>query len=107
MTNVKCDYCEGKGTRNEQTFDYSSGRLVVGRADVECRTCKGKGELHPLLDRLCRAASDLSFYNAGEGACYQRETGARLNARDEYDRAYAEVEAAGLLGEFDRNQYLV
>jgi hypothetical protein len=47
------------------------------------------------------------FYNAGEGSSYQREQGARLNARDEYDRAYAEVEAAGLLGEFDRNQYLV
>jgi len=105
--NIQCYYCEGTGTRNEQTFDDSSGRLKVGRADVECGVCKGQGELHPLLDRLHRAASDLSFYNAGEGACYQREQGARLNARDEYDRAYAEVEAAGLIGEFDRNQYLV
>jgi len=105
--NVKCYYCEGTGTRNEQTFDYSSGRLKVGRADVECSVCKGKGELHPLVDRLCQAARDLSYYNAAEGSCYTREQGARLSASAEYDRAYAEVEAAGLLDQFDKRNYLV
>lgn len=106
-TAVRCYYCEGKGTRNEQTFDYSSGKLVVGRGDVECSICHGAGSLHPLIAELCEAAGRLSYYNAGEGDCYRNESGARMSARDQYNAAYAAAEAAGVIGQFNKSHYLV
>ena len=60
-----------------------------------------------LLNALHETALRVSYFNAGEGACYRAETNARHAAKSEWDNLVIEAKNRGIYNADDFKNYLL
>ena len=60
-----------------------------------------------LLNALHEAASNVSYFNAGEGDCYRAEAGARAAAQRQWDALVEEAIKRGIYAPEDFREYLL
>jgi hypothetical protein len=60
-----------------------------------------------LLNALHEAASNVSYFNAGEGDCYRMEAGARAAAKSQWNALVEEAINRGIYDPADFKDYLL
>lgn len=63
--------------------------------------------MEKLIERLKKAACDLSFYNAAEGGMWREEANGRALARAEFEKVLTDCKKAGINTDEITKNYLV